>query len=236
MILRLRYLYLKIFYKVRVFYRKPTNIILVLALVAVAAFAFLYQRSQSEIKRLSDPRQVAKVEVQKLVEEVGKLVDLPKGEDPTVATVTDPEKLKNQPFFDKAKKGDKILIYTQAKRAFLYDPKNKKILEIAPINIGEQADLTAPVSVVLRNGTTTSSLFSKLESEVKKVLTNAKIVRRENASRKDYQNTIVSIIDPKSRGRGEQLARSLGAKVSDLPQGEYRPQANLLVIIGKDKE
>lgn len=70
------------------------------------------------------------------MEEVGKLIDLPTGEEPTLATVTGIEKLRSQPFFQRAKNGDKVLIYAQARKAYLYDPVAKKILDVAPINPG----------------------------------------------------------------------------------------------------
>lgn len=71
-----------------------------------------------------------------LVTKVGRLIALPEGEDPTVATVTDPARLAGQPFFAKAKTGDKVLVYTVAKKAYLYDPAADKLLEVAPLNLG----------------------------------------------------------------------------------------------------
>lgn len=58
---------------------------------------------------------------------------LPKDEVPTLATVSDPEQLKKYPFFTNAEKGDKVLIYSLAKKAILYRPTGDKIVEIAPI-------------------------------------------------------------------------------------------------------
>ena len=66
------------------------------------------------------------------------MIVLPEDEIPTVATVSDPEKLKEQPFFSDAKKGDKVLIYANAKKAILYDPMANKIVTVAPINIGPE--------------------------------------------------------------------------------------------------
>lgn len=85
----------------------------------------------------ANPQKAASDELQMIVERVGKLVALPMDETPTVATVNDPEKLVDQPFFAQAKKGDKVLIYTTAKKAILFDPVGGKIIEIAPLNIGE---------------------------------------------------------------------------------------------------
>ncbi len=85
----------------------------------------------------------------KLVAEVGKLIDLPIGEDPTIATITDIDKLKNQPFFQKAKNGDKVLIYTGARKAILYDPATKKILDVTVINPGTPSAQVASPSAVI---------------------------------------------------------------------------------------
>ena len=64
----------------------------------------------------------------------GKLIDLP-NETPTVATVTDSKKLKDQPFFSKVENGDKVLIFTKAKKAILFRPSTNKILDVAPLTI-----------------------------------------------------------------------------------------------------
>ena len=47
------------------------------------------------------------------------------------------EKLGDQAFFSKAQKDDRVVIYAQAKKAILYRPSTKKIVEVAPLNIGE---------------------------------------------------------------------------------------------------
>jgi hypothetical protein len=78
----------------------------------------------------------AQTEAQTLISQIGKLTDLPQGETPTVATVTDITKLKDQPFFTNAKNGDKVLIYTTAKKAYLYRPSTNKLINIAPVNLG----------------------------------------------------------------------------------------------------
>ena len=92
-------------------------------------------------------------EVDSLVSEVGKLIELPTDERPTVATVSDAEKVKTQAFFAKAANGDKVLIYTNAKKAVLYRPSEKRIIEVGAVNINQQPQPTgtpeatvAPVS------------------------------------------------------------------------------------------
>jgi hypothetical protein len=100
-----------------------------------------YKNTQKQIKVLkADPQQANR----DLINKIGKLVVLPVGEDPTIATVADPEKLKEQAFFTKAKTGDKVLLYTNAKKAILYNPESNKIVEIAPINIGSATPSPTP--------------------------------------------------------------------------------------------
>jgi len=70
-----------------------------------------------------------------VVAEVEKLIVLPEGEEPTIATVTDPEKLRDQVFFANAKEGHKVLIYTKAQKAYLYDPVAKRLIEVAPLTV-----------------------------------------------------------------------------------------------------
>lgn len=109
------------------------KILMILVFLLAAATVFMYLQ-YSGLK--ADPTKEAQAEAVKLATQVGKLIVLP-DEAPTVATVTDVEKLKDQPFFANAKNGHKVLIYTGAKKAILFDPVNNKIIEVAPINIGD---------------------------------------------------------------------------------------------------
>ena len=108
---------------------------LFIVVIVASGAAYYFYNEASGLK--DDPNKTAREETDKLVAQVGKLIVLPEGEVPTVATVSDPEKLKDQPFFARAKTGHKVLIYTNARKALLYDPENNKIVEVAPINIGD---------------------------------------------------------------------------------------------------
>lgn len=110
--------------------KKTSIILLTITVMSLIVAGYFY----NEVKRLqANPQTVANQELQAVVDKVGKLVVLPEGEQPTLATVADPEKLKGQPFFARAKKGDKVLVYNKAQKAILYDPVLNKIVEIAPI-------------------------------------------------------------------------------------------------------
>ncbi len=122
------------------------GIVAIVVLASLAA-AFYFHSQLNQLK--TDPQKAVQEESKDLIARVGKLIVLPEGEEPTIATVTDTELLKSQPFFTNAKKGDKVLIYTNARKAILYSPENNKIVEVAPINIGapqasSQASSTGP--------------------------------------------------------------------------------------------
>jgi hypothetical protein len=117
-------------------------LLVVLLVVSLAASAFLYMRV-SALK--ADPQAAAREEAEELVEKVSELILLPQGELPTVATVSDPSKLEGQAFFLKAKVGDKVLLYSAARKAYLYDPEAHKVLEVAPINLGAENEIVPEV-------------------------------------------------------------------------------------------
>jgi hypothetical protein len=87
----------------------------------------------------------AEKETKRLVGVLGKLMELPQEETPTVATISDKEKLKDQSFFDKAENGDILFAYTNAMKAILYRPSTNKIINVAPISINQQQDVSGGV-------------------------------------------------------------------------------------------
>lgn len=113
--------------------RRVITTLFILLIVAAGGAVYFYQQAKSAT---ADPSVQSASELQDTIKAVGKLIVLPTNETPTLATVTDPDKLKDQAFFANAKKGDKVLIYTTSHKAILYDPTQNKIVEVAPINLG----------------------------------------------------------------------------------------------------
>mgnify|MGYP001571945648 CR=1 FL=1 len=73
-------------------------------------------------------------EVGQLLNNLGRHILLP-NEQPTIATVTDPSLLANQPFFANARVGDKVIIYPTAQKAILYNPYMDKLIEVAYFSV-----------------------------------------------------------------------------------------------------
>lgn len=122
--------------KRRITYRPGRNFLfIVILVVAIGAAVFYYNKYQDAQKKLDNPSAVAKLQTQQLISQVGELAQLPTGESPTVATVSDVSKLSGQTFFANAQNGDKVLIYTKSKKAYLYRPSTNKIINVAPLNV-----------------------------------------------------------------------------------------------------
>lgn len=222
----------------------PTIIIILLVALGAAGY-FLYnsQKNPQAIKTTIQGQQILNQdEVKRLVAEVGKIIKLPRGEEPSVATVTDVNKLKDQAFFADGKNGDHVLLYPNAKKVILYDPQSKKIVNIAPLtatgsaNVSSASATPTQAKIGLLNGTPTAGLASRIEAEIRKSFPQAEIVVKDNAVKTNYDKTIVIMLNPAAKDASVNLAAALKAPMGDFPVGENKPVGvDLVVIIGKDK-
>ncbi len=218
-------------------------VVLALVLVGAGAGGAAYLiKAKPEILGLSKGQAAAQAEVDSLVAEVSKLIALPSDEKPTVATITDIEKLKDQAFFKSAANNDRVLIYTNAKKAILYRPSEKRIIDVGAVNINQQsgqaagASTATPVKVALYNGTETVGVTNEVEKIVKEKVTSIEVVAKGNAAKRDYQKTMVVDLTGSRNADAQALAQALGAEVKDLPEGEQKPAgADFLVIVGSDQ-
>lgn len=108
---------------------------LILLIAALAAAFYFYTKYQDSQDKLKHPEKLAQVQTEDLVTKVSRHLQLPTDEKPTVATVSDVSKLSGQTFFAGAQNGDKVLIYTKAKKAVLYRPGTDKVINVGPLNV-----------------------------------------------------------------------------------------------------
>ncbi len=233
---------------------KPSVIVfsLLLCLFAGAAGYFYYKYKQA-IRTVD-----TKEEIAQLVETIGAVMELPSDETPTLATVTDREKLTDQPFFRKSENGDKVLIYTNAGRAILYRPSLGKIVDVTAINVQEQSMaapeenvavespaqeeavstpeviLSGPVKIAFLNGSTKTGVTQSAEDKILAAFPEGVVVvGKEKASKNTYQGIIVADISGKASARASEIATTLGGTMSAFPAEELVPgEADIVVIIG----
>lgn len=114
------------------------TVTIAILLCAVIALSTMLYRYENRVKELEVTSPIAGAdELSRVINEVGSAYVLPEGEVPTLAAVGDLSKLKDQPFFDHALVGDEVLIYMKAKKAIIWRPSIKKIIEIGPLMLKE---------------------------------------------------------------------------------------------------
>jgi len=211
-------------------------IAIVVALIGLGVGGYFYYQ-YTFVKSPEAIQKAAQEETKKLVAEIGKVMVLPANETPTLATVSDINQLKKQPFFKDAKNGDKVLLYVKAQKAIVYDPNGHKIVNVGPINIATQPNQAPQAKITLRNGTDINGLAAKAEAEIQKAFPGSNIVSKEQASRTNYDKTIVMAVDPLAKEAAEKLAKLYNVStVSSLPDGETKPEGtDILIILGKDR-
>lgn len=224
----------------------------VLLLIAMGSAGYFYYQYQFGGKK-ADAEEIAK-----LTAEIGSAFLLPEGETPTLATVTDKEKLAEQPFFQNAENGDKVLIYTNNGRAILYRPSTKKIVDVTTVNVNvpkqeepavpagsgavdvpqpvPKAETSRTVRVVLYNGTEKLGITNSFEDVLMKNVEGVTVAGKEVAKRNDYAKTKVIDLTRDNAALVATIAREYSADITDLPDGELRPDADILIILGADRK
>jgi hypothetical protein len=227
-----------------------------LVLVAAAVVPSVYFYRQYAAMKKEVAAQTKSEDPKALIARVARHILLPAGEEPTVMTVTDKEKLSGQVFFINAKNGDKVLIYEKAKKAFLYDPIADIVIEVGPIILAASPSATlapagsSPATAatpsatipVLRlytfavlNATQTKGLAETYAAKLIVQVPGARVVTRGNA-KGNYAASLLIDVSGTHKDETSALAQTLGLEVSPLPAGEATSSADFLIILGTDQK
>lgn len=226
--------------------------LLVVALIASSTYFYLkYKNEQAK-----NPTR----ETIETVSAVSKLIELPQNEEPSIATVTEKDKLAEQEFFIDSENGDKVLIYPKASKAILFRPSTNKIINVTSIttNATEDGDLTESdtsdkskesdlkiesdktipetkeVTITLLNGTNTTGITTLAEEYITSQLKGMTIVSRETAQKTNYEETILVDLTGENIQQIESLVTIMNGKIASLPKGEILPESDILIILGSD--
>lgn len=199
-------------------------------------------------------------DVERTVAAVNKLMMLP-SEIPTLATVTDKSKLTQQPFFQLAENGDKVLIYQSIKKAILYRPSVNKIVDVAPVQIDKNQDVqqaqedqnavlgtqitptgslsgtpsptpeSENVVIALYNGTSTRGATGSVQEKLANN-ENVTFLDPQNAQKVDYENSMVIVLKSSAGRQAREISEQLGYELSEkVPEGETSPEGADILII-----
>lgn len=129
--------------------RMAGEALLLIAVIALALFAWNLSASNKNLKTQvaslnANPQVAVQKQTSALIAQVSKLINLPSGETPTIAAVTDAAQAKKQSaFFNSAENGDKVLMYVKAGEAILYRPTTNKIILVAPLTFTSNGSTAA---------------------------------------------------------------------------------------------
>lgn len=119
-------------------------VVIIIAALAIAGCVWMfikYSSAKKQINSLTTPQgqqEMAKKEVQDLLNKIKVHIVLPEGEEPTIATITDADALKKeQAFYRDAKNGDKVVIYMQEKKAIIYNEEKDVLVNVGPIFVND---------------------------------------------------------------------------------------------------
>lgn len=209
------------------------------ACVGLGGSYYFYNKYQA-VK--TNPNAEAEKKTAEYVAAIGKLMELPKDETPTVATILDKDKLKDQPFFVGAENEDVLLAYTAAAmKAILYRPSTNKIINVGPITINPTPEAEQPTGetamthlrIAYYNGTQTAGLSGAAEKLVKAKYAQAETVALKNASKSDYTTTLIVNLSGTYTKEAADIAALVGGVTGPFPAGEVRPDADILIISGR---
>src|SRR3989338_7950708 len=107
--------------------------VIFIILLSFAVYSFNKKSSIASLQKKLN--QTLGNETTDLVEKVDKIIRLPTDETPVIDTVNDVNQYQSQVFFRNAKNGDKVLVYKETRRAFLYRPSENKIIEVGWVKL-----------------------------------------------------------------------------------------------------
>ncbi len=114
--------------------KKQAGLLIAGAAVIIIGLLLLFLLPSGDIAK---DGKITEREAQKVKTEIAKLINLPQ-EEPVMALVTNADQLiAEQPFYQGVTNGDVLVIYPQARKAVLFNPRTNKLVNVGPVNVGE---------------------------------------------------------------------------------------------------
>lgn len=107
------------------------TIVVLLFIATLAGNGYFYAKYKNT--RDNDPN----IQTERIVNTLKKSVDVP-DETPSVLTVVDKSKLKDNQIAEKAENGDKILLFQKSGKVYIYRPSSDKLINILNISSNTQ--------------------------------------------------------------------------------------------------
>lgn len=204
-------------------------ILVLVLIIAEAGFGGLYFKKYNDLKSASS--KTVEQKNKELVTKVGKVYQLPTGEDPVVLVVksadpkdftSDLEKGIAQAFKD-IKKDDVFVLYEKAAIAIQFRPSENKVITTVPLSIKSGTNV-ALIASADSQVTLTDLLTKKLPNDVR--------IGGKSTPVGQYTSTTVVDISGKKADIAKKVADAVGGTIATtLPAGEKIPDGAEIVVI-----
>ncbi|MCX7997205.1 MAG: hypothetical protein N2691_05660 [Patescibacteria group bacterium] len=228
-------------FRVPLFVIIPVSVVLVISLVVSGYFAWhAYEFKQSRL----DPDRAAKLQAERIVSRVSRLMDMPSTERASVAVLGARSDEQYRDFFSQAIPGDAVIIFPQARRAILYRDSIDRIIDIVtlasaervspPSGAQEKSVVRYPLRMAILNGGAPAG-SEQLAGEIIQDAIAGLIPEYAGAAKaNNYTRTIVINLSGVPETVLEDVARAIGGTITTLPSYETAPDTDFLVILGAD--
>lgn len=224
---------------------------LLLAFVAIGLLVVLVAVGLLRGAARPADKKVNSLDIATLIERVGGHIMIAQNEMPTIATVQDPDALreKDPDFYRYAQAGDRLLVWSD--KAVLYSERKDRLLAVFPVasrsgsastsifednlSTGTSTEeiLLKSAKIEIRNGTRITGLARNLSTKLKALGYN--VLSTRDAVRKNYTNTlVVTVKDEKFNPIAAKIVEFVGGQVVSLPVVETGVRGDVLVILGTD--
>lgn len=165
---------------------------------------------------------------------VGKLMLLPKDEEPTLAVVTDKKKVTDPFLASKVDDGDEVLVYTNNQIVIVYRPKINKIVTVGKVNADPALAESVDATLTILDGSNNPEKVKEIIDAINAAYPDMKITDGGKASRTDFPTTL--IIDNKEAKDYlvDALAKLANGKRGIVPISEVKQSTDLEIIVGLD--
>jgi len=201
-------------------------LILIICLITIFSYTFVFRNKKD------NPR----AQLNETLNKLSGLILLPENEEPTLATVDNPDILTDPQLKAAAKTGDKVLLYYTIKKVIVYRPSVNKIVDIFPLILDPSVTESLNARIEIRSGNGKPETSEQIKNLLAKNYKSLLLGEIGNASRQDYPSTIiVDLTDGQKYNLVNNLIKQTGASRGVLPNAEPKPEnVDILIITGED--
>lgn len=189
--------------------------------------------SQKQSPTKEEPKDT-RTELDVILADIKTVMLLTDSERPTLATVTEVEKMRSQSFFKNAENGDKIVIYSQGKKAILWRPSTKMIIEVGTVtteNSAEAPKVDQAKKVTVLTATSDTAYVQTLMTKLKKIPGVVIVAQKASVASTITHSSIIDVTKARPL-EAKLIAQTLGVPLDEkLPADETIPDSTDFVLI-----